>query len=56
VNAGDLPFGVHAGIGPAGSLNNNFAIVKQRKDATQFALDGAKLILYLPTVKIGASY
>src|SRR5436190_23211344 len=50
--AGDLPFGVHAGIGAARSLNDDFAIIKQRQDAAQLSLDGAQAILHLPAVKI----
>jgi hypothetical protein len=54
LDAGDLSFGVHAGIGAAGSVNRDSAIIEQRKNPHQFALDGALAVLYLPTVEIRA--
>src|SRR5467141_2343287 len=53
-NAGHLSFGVHAGIGAARSMNSNVATIQQRKYPRQFALDGAQLVLYLPTMKVSA--
>src|ERR1700687_6310440 len=53
-NAGYLSFGVDAGIGAARSMNCNVATIQQRKYPRQFALDGAQLVLYLPTMKVSA--
>src|SRR5712692_7958390 len=35
-DAGHLSFGVHTGIGAAGSMNSNVATIQQRKDPRQF--------------------
>src|SRR5882762_6912275 len=50
LDAGDLTFSVHTGIGSTRSVDPNFAIIQQRKDPHKFPLDRAQPVLCLPAV------
>ncbi len=54
MHIGDLPFGMHARIGPPRARYLHLLILKHTDDALEFALDRAGILLYLPAVKVGA--